>query len=105
MGGENHRLNESACLAPYDFGQLYVGAESRDQSLLNFLNFYDRELSIHAVGLKLDLVTRFDGLEHREVLDAEDHRHPVVHVELLDWSVPNRDLASRFVDFRHLAIN
>src|SRR5712691_8000294 len=73
--------------------------------LLCLLNFRDRELAVHPVGLELHLVASLDLLEHGGVLGAEDHRVTLVEVELLDWAVLDRDLAGGFIDLGHLTVD
>jgi hypothetical protein len=56
-------------------------------------------------GHRSRLAAGFDLSEHGGIACLEDHRHPFIHVELLDGAVLNRDLAGRFVDLRHLAVD
>jgi hypothetical protein len=63
-------------------------------------------LSVHAVGVELDLVADLERFQHRGVLNSENHRHAVIlHVEVLDGTVLERDLSCGFVDLLDLAVD
>src|SRR6266567_3024559 len=52
-----------------------------------------RELAVDPLRHKFDLVARFHELQHRGVGRPDHHRHAVVHVELLQRAMADRDLA------------
>ena len=56
-------------------------------------------------GIELHLVAGLDGFEHRGIAGAEHHGHAVVHVELLQRTVLDRDLAGRCIDLGDLAVD
>src|SRR5215813_10528723 len=69
------------------------------------LDLCDRDLPIDAIGIESDLVADFDLLEHGRILDAKDHRHPFVHVELFDWPMPKSDFARGCIDLGDLTVD
>ncbi len=66
--------------------------------LFRLLDLCDRQLTVHALGLEHDLVANLNVLEEARV-DAEHHRHALVHAKALDGSVFQGDLASDIVEF------
>lgn len=80
----------------------------RQSSVLSsfcFLDFGHRELPFNALDIKLDLVARLHRFQHGGVLSAKHHRHAIVHVELFQWTMLDRDFLRRLVDFGDLTIN
>src|SRR5437868_4235686 len=61
----------------------------------DLLNCGDGELAVDVVGIELDPVADLD----------EHHGYAFDHAELLDRAVPQRDLACRVVDLRHLSVD
>src|SRR5262249_56855161 len=72
---------------------------------LSLFDLRHRDLAFDTIGVEFDLVADFHLLEHGRILDAEDHGHPLVHVELFDRTVLERDFARGFVDLRHLTVD
>jgi hypothetical protein len=70
----------------------------------DFFDLCDRELTIDPVWCKADAVAGFHGVEHRRITRTEYHGHALVHVELSEWAMLNRDLPGRLVHFGNLAI-
>src|SRR5262249_61825523 len=72
---------------------------------LSLFDLRHRDLAFDTIGVEFDLVADFHLLEHGRILDAEDHGHPLVHLELFDRTVLERDFARGFVDLRHLTVD
>ena len=62
------------------------------------MNLCHDELTVDVLGVEFNLVAGFDRREHCGVLDAVDHGHAVVHVELFHRSMLDRYLAGGGVD-------
>ena len=73
--------------------------------LFRLLDLHDCKLAVDPVALEGGLVTRFHSVEHRRALSTEDHGHTHVHVELLDRTVLDGDLAGGCVDLDHLTVD
>src|SRR5579883_1724402 len=82
------------------------GAAPAVPALFALLHLRDGDAGGLPVGFELHLVADLDLLEHLRILHPEDHRHAVfVHVEVLDGTVLQRDLAGALVDLLHLAVD
>src|SRR5262245_42864578 len=65
----------------------------------------DDELSVHAIGRELDLVTGFDLLENRRVLHSKHHGVSFIHPEFLDRSMAEGNFLCGLIDFGDLPID
>jgi hypothetical protein len=62
-------------------------------------------LTIHLLGVELDFIARFDGLEHRGILCLVDHGHAALHSEPLGRAMLDRDLARGLIDLHDLPVD
>src|SRR5215472_1280649 len=72
---------------------------------LGLFDLRHRDLAFDTIGVEFDLVADFHLLEHGQILNAEDHGHPFVHIELLDRSVLKGDFAGRLIDLSNLTVD
>src|SRR5262245_22381472 len=70
-------------------------------ALRSLFDLGNSELTVHFVGVELDLVSGLDLLEHRRVAGLKHHAHAIVHVELLERAVLDRDLTGVLVHLGH----
>src|SRR5215470_11405066 len=74
-------------------------------TLLCLFNLRYGVLAAHLFGVELDLIARFDGLEHGGVLRLVNHGHAVLHSEPLGWAMLDGDLAGGLIDLHDLPVD
>src|SRR6516225_7137770 len=88
-----HRQFERHWNAPLSSRSLIRRRAATKLPLFLLLDFCDRVLSVDVLRVELNLVARLNLLQHGWVVGLEDHRHALLHIELLDRAVSDGDLA------------